>query len=143
MKSFIRNEKGLTLVELLAVFAIGAIVLLFLTSIVTIIQQQYNEQSTQSESLFDVTYAAKVVTKDIRKAETVKVANGDLLLDESIVYHYNGQTKSIEKNGVPFVSDIKDFVAEKNPDNNDQLKITIVSLSNKKVETTITIRKGD
>lgn len=144
MRKMIQNEKGLTLVELLAVFAVGTVVLILMGGIIVSIQKQYNEQSTQTGNLFDVTYAAKVITKDARKATYASTDDHTLELGDT-TYTFIPDKQTIERNGDPLVKSIKEFHAEivSDPNKNSQLKLKIVSLSNKKLETTITIRSGD
>lgn len=157
MKKVLNNEKGLTLVEVLAVFIIGVIVLILMTGVITSIQKQYKKQSSETGNLFEETYAAKIITKDVRSATSgavlifpdcqsleIKKAN------ETIRYSFNETAKTIEKDGVPLIKSIKKFCASM-PDDTPleekkdvgQFKLTIINLSDKKLETIITIRRGD
>lgn len=139
IKKQLTNEKGLTLIELLSVLAIGAIIVLLLSNVMIGIQKQYTQQSAESESLFDVTYAAKVVTKDFRMSETVILngeSSGDVTFvkpDEAeIVYHYNETEQILYKNGIPFIREVTGFtVSEKD----DMYAVRISSANGKSVET--------
>ncbi|RWR11860.1 hypothetical protein QNH23_00045 [Siminovitchia fortis] len=163
MRKLLNNGKGLTLVEVLAVFVIGVIVLILMTGVVTSIQKQYKKQSSETGNLFEETYAAKVITKDVREAVSGKVwisSDGKSLeikkVDETTKYFFHEPAKTIEKNGVPLSKNIKKFcvsLPDDDPCSNeleemnlievDQFKLTIISLSDKKLETIITIRSGD
>ncbi|MBS4208951.1 prepilin-type N-terminal cleavage/methylation domain-containing protein [Bacillus sp. FJAT-50079] len=144
MNKLMKNEEGMTLVELLAVTVIGVIILLFLTSIITTMQNQYKKQYDQNGSLFDITYVAKVMTKEIRQAKVIQAESGRIALDDT-VYEYNSDNQSIEKDGVIFSEKIKEFHGELVEDSfgNKRFELKIINQIDKKVETKITIRKGD
>lgn len=143
MRKNFKSEKGITLVELLAVIAIGGIISVLIMGILGNGQNQYNSQTVKSEQLNDIRYAAKVITKEIRKAERVEVSTSILKLgvDSPIVFTFSNE--EILKNGITLVSGISDFSILKN---NRTLTIKIVSTENKgdtqKVETEIFIREG-
>ena len=94
MKKYIKNEKGLTLVEILAVIIIGSIIMLLISNVHLFGQKQYKSQSEKSRHLYDVTYAAKVITKEIRKADEKGIVNigsksDHIKLNNEIEYKYN------------------------------------------------------
>src|SRR5690625_7954766 len=72
MNKLAENEDGLSLVELLAVLAIGSMILLFISTIHIFIQNQYNTQSADVRGLTDITVAMRAITKDIRSADMVE-----------------------------------------------------------------------
>ena len=85
MKKHINSERGLTLVELLAAIAISSIILLLILNVHLLGQNQYKEQSTKAERLYDVAYVAKVVTKEIRKAVHAETdGNKNLILNKGL-----------------------------------------------------------
>lgn len=139
IKKLLKNERGLTLIELLAVFVIGAIILLLVSNVMIGIQKQYKQQSADAESLFDVSYAVKVITKDFRMSEKVILQEGsygDLTLmkpdNTEITYHYNEAEQVLYKNENPFIREVTDFtVAEKD----GMYAISISNINGKSVET--------
>ncbi|MFJ7936427.1 prepilin-type N-terminal cleavage/methylation domain-containing protein [Sporosarcina sp. NPDC096371] len=146
MKKYLRNEKGLTLVEVLAVIIIGSIILLLISNVHVFGQKQYNSQSEKSRHLSDVTYAAKVITKEIRKADERGIVNVDekgdhIKLTDRIEYKYNRAEKWIEnKDKTIVVKDISKFEAKRT---GSQVNLKIISETGEKVETKIILRKGD
>jgi prepilin-type N-terminal cleavage/methylation domain-containing protein len=140
MKKYLNNERGLTLIELLAVLIIGAIIFLLISNIHIFSQKQYKEQTIKAEHLFDVTYAAKVITKEIRKSKNPVLISANEIHLDGIIYKFEIGSNSINKNGVSIASNIKDFHVEKITDLKWSIKI--VNLSNKKIETELTFRKG-
>src|SRR5690625_5019013 len=80
MNRFIRNERGLTLVELLATLVISSLVITFIASILVMIQKQYSFQSEDIHRLTDITIVAKSITKDIRSADEVIVNESNIPL---------------------------------------------------------------
>ncbi len=68
---WLRNSKGLTLLEVLAVVVILAIVSMLSISIVTSATKQQLEQSTHNRDIKDLSFALKVITKDFRKSDNL------------------------------------------------------------------------
>ncbi|MCG7336998.1 hypothetical protein MHZ95_17195 [Sporosarcina sp. ACRSM] len=146
MHKHLSNEKGLTLVELLAVLVTGTIIFLLISNVHLFGQKQYKSQLEKTEHLYDVTYAAKVITREIRKAnarviENVDAKDNHIRLSDSIEYKYNSDTQSIEnKEGTPLVKDIKRFYIKKS---SSKVNIEIESMTGEKIKTGITLRRGD
>lgn len=65
------NQKGLTLLEVLAAVTIISIIIVLLYGILFNSKEQYNSQTEKNEQLSDISYALKVITKDIRKSGTL------------------------------------------------------------------------
>lgn len=139
----IRNAKGITLVELLAAITIGGILMVLIMSIFSNGQNQYSSQTAKAEQLTDIRYAAKVITKEIRKAEKIKVNSTSLELgiDSPVIFAYSNN--KILQNGSILVSEIEGFLVLKE---GRTLKIKIVSSEQKgnsqNIETEIFIREG-
>lgn len=142
------NERGLTLVEILAALAISSLLMLLIFSTVVFIQNQYKDQSSDSMQLNDLTYIAKVMTKDARKANRITIGEDSItftLSNSDANYKYNHVKKTIEKNGKTLASNIEGFVVEVPEDSNpiEKVNIQIIGPTNKKIETVIAIREGD
>lgn len=93
------NQNGVSLVEVLAVLVIGTILLLMLFNIHLFSQKQYQDQMTKMKHLNDVTYIAKIITKEIRKttASNVHIMTPDSIRINSIEYRLKDNTESIVK----------------------------------------------
>ena len=94
---------------------IGSIVLILISNIHVFGHKQNKEQSQKASSLYDVSYAAKVITKEIRKAESVKVKNNILTLnqDKPNQVIFKESNNSILMNGSPIVKDITKFIVKR------------------------------
>lgn len=138
MKNSMNNEKGLTLVEVLAVIVIGTLLLILISNTHLFGQKQYKIQSEKAAGLYDVTYALKVITKEIRKSENrTVVSEGSITLDGDR-YTFDSINHSINKNDIPFASDIGHFsVIELT---SGKWELVIVSLSGKEIHTVIILR---
>lgn len=142
MKKYLYNEKGITLVEVLAVLVIGTIILLLISNIHLFSQKQYKSQSEKTRHLYDVTYATKVITKEIRKANASTIEISDdghsIKLNNQTEYKLNGDDKSIVIKSVNptteilFVAGIKNFEIRKE---SSKLIIEIESVSYEKNKT--------
>ena len=129
-----------------AVIITGSLFMLLISNVHLFRQKQYKSQSEKSRHLYDVTYAAKVITKGIRKADEKGIANvgsksDHIKLTNIIEYKSNSANKSIEnKDGTIFVKDIKKFVVIRM---DSQVNLEIISKTGEKVETKIVLRKGN
>lgn len=145
MKKYLKNDKGLTLIEILAVIIIGSIIMLLISNVHLFSQKQYKSQSEKSRYLYDVTYAAKVITKQIREAdergiENINSNSSHIKLNNNIEYKYNSENETIEnKNGTIFVREIAEFIALRS---GNQVEIKITSKTGEKIDTKIVLRKG-
>jgi prepilin-type N-terminal cleavage/methylation domain-containing protein len=123
----VKNEKGITLVELLAALALLSIILILASSIHLFTQNQMNNQIQAVQSESDVSLAISTITKNIRSASSVTVKNNVLTVittSTTNVYQLNGT--SLTKNNQPIITGIKQFVLT--PDTpSDHVTITITS----------------
>src|SRR5699024_2493140 len=109
----LRNEKGITLAELLAVLAIGSLIMFLVIGLHVFIQKQYKSQSADVQNLTDITIAIKKITKDIRTAEVgeIEVLNDYSLhfSEREIKYVWDKETKILKENNVDYIHEIEDF----------------------------------
>ncbi len=146
MKNLRRTEQGLTLVEVLAVLVISSIIILLIFGALQFGQKNYKIQTEKTEELFDVTYAMKVITKEIRKSESVKIDSKKALTlnkGTSSEIIFKEENNFILKNGSPLASGNIDFIGL--PAEKIRIVISGVEKDRKseKVETEITLRMGD
>lgn len=113
MKSLLKNNKGLTLVELLAVIVISSIIMIVLFSIFLNGQNQAQTQRDKNLQLIDVAYVLKVLTREIRKTDIVEVQNNDTLIIDNEIYTFNSADNTITKNGDVFQNNINQFQVNK------------------------------
>ena len=129
----IKGERGVTLVELLAAISLLSIVLLLASSVHLFGQKQMNSQSDEVQLQAQERLAANLITKEIRKAQTVEINSpNQLTINGTDTYKLEGTT--IEKNNNEFVTKINDFSVSKI---GNQISLKIGSLP----ETTIYIRE--
>lgn len=143
MKRHLSNEKGVTLVELLAGLVIATIIMLLVFNIMLTVQEQYNAQSEDAGGLFDVTLAAKEITKEIRKNPgTITSPDEHTIIfnettENEIIFKF--QDKMLLKNNINFVNRLEEFSVEI-----DEGKVILDIVSNegssKSIHTEIIIR---
>ncbi|MFF5993502.1 prepilin-type N-terminal cleavage/methylation domain-containing protein [Lysinibacillus sp. KU-BSD001] len=66
----IKNERGISLVEVLAVIVISSIIIIFLSGIILGSVNTHNQQLSDSQQIYDKMYALKLITKDLRKLQS-------------------------------------------------------------------------
>lgn len=147
---WLRNSKGLTLFEVLAVVVILAIVSMLSISIVTSATKQQIEQSTHNRDIKDLSFALKVITKDFRKSDNLVTEFDDttplprelhtLLLGDEVVSTYRLENNQIIRNS----NGIEEVIAYKISDFTIHGgKIEIISEDGQTATTDITQRRGN
>lgn len=145
MKRWLKQESGLSLMELLATIVISAILVSFIMGIFIFMQKKSDSQKDEIKGLSDITVALKSITKDIRYAEKSKdiVAEEDYLeinkADGKTVI-YKRDNNILMKNNTNYIYDVEMFNIE---NNNGTVTIQIESKSGKTIGTEIVLRGGD
>ncbi|BDH61276.1 hypothetical protein MTP04_14060 [Lysinibacillus sp. PLM2] len=138
MKSLYKNEKGLTLVELLTVIVISSIITIILFSIFLNAQNQAQTQRDKNLQLIDIAYVLKVLTREIRKTDMVEVQNNSTLIIDTDSYTFNSADKTITKNGDIFQANINQFQVIKQ---SNKITIQITSIDGITQKTEIVLRR--
>lgn len=142
MNRLFNNEKGLSLVELLAAVAIGSLLLILVSTSHIFIQNQYNSQSTDVKQLTDITIVMKSITKDIRSADVVETSEDYkqlILTNDHQTTTYTFEDNLLMKNNVPYVRELESFEV-KTADK--KITIAIKQQAGKEVKTEIVKRGG-
>ena len=108
------KNKGMTLVEVLAIVVLLSIVSTIVLYILINVKNQYNSQKDDYDLLTDTTYVFKVVTKDVRKTKKaidLSTPNRFILKsnDGDVEYYINN--KILKRNGVILSTNIDEFTA--------------------------------
>jgi Tfp pilus assembly protein PilW len=106
IKMRFHNSRGLTLVEVLAVLVLLSLVTLLIFSVLSFGQKNYSTQQGQVQKQQDLTYVTKLITKEVRQAKSVKIENGQLVIDTNT---YTFKENSIYKNNSELISGIQTF----------------------------------
>ncbi|MFJ3387385.1 type II secretion system protein [Lysinibacillus sp. NPDC086135] len=142
------NERGMTLLEVLAVTIIVTLVSIVLMSILTNGKTSSDKQMKSSVQLSDATYILKVVTKDTRKSTEIITKDLDdrteyILTNNqnnqkyNYVFHRNNQT--IARDDEIIAVNVLDF---KIKDKRSHIIIDITTPNNKPFSSTIYFRGG-
>lgn len=149
----IKQQYGLTLIEVLAVLVIVSIVAVLLVSILNSSTSNHQKQVTKNRELQDASYALKIITKDFRRALNYEENNantGTLSQKDNIqiIYHLTDQgtlTRQKIIDGDPtmgeemIATDIVEFPIEKDE---NTIVVKLVDKNNVTFETKLTIRGG-
>ncbi|MDP4156047.1 MAG: prepilin-type N-terminal cleavage/methylation domain-containing protein [Bacillota bacterium] len=138
----VKNQKGVTLIELLAAIALLSVVLLVANSIHLFGQKQMSDQTAEIQNQSNVRLAMDIITKRIRKASTISVDNnGVLTLDNTDVYKLDNN--NLTQNSQPIINNLQKFEIQYD---GSKITVTIADLPNTNtpqttLSTTIYIRK--
>ena len=133
------NQKGLTLVEVMAVIAIMSVIFIIICSIQLTSKEQYTMQTEKNNQLTDLSYTLKVITKDMRKSGEAPEINGNTYIIGSEIYVFNAATNSLKRNDTVLAQPITTFTIQ--PITSKKYKISITS-TNESIDTEIVIRSG-
>ena len=134
----LKKQHGVSLVEVLAVIIILSVVGVLLFSIISSGQKQYSNQSTKNQELKDISYALKVITKEIRQNPGTIEVDSDINQLEIKGVKYKRSGTNLMRGTVTFVSNIDDFIVNKT---SDTVKIKLKSSTGQEVSTQITERR--
>lgn len=127
-----RNEKGVTLVEVLATLLLVSMIGLLASSIHLFAQKQTNTQMEEIHIHSNERIAMRMIKSEIRKAENVEINSpNELIINGTDVYKHEGT--ELRKNDSTVITGIKEFTISMH---DNQIKLRIGSLP----ETTIYIR---
>jgi prepilin-type N-terminal cleavage/methylation domain-containing protein len=103
----VKNQKGVTLIELLAAISLLSLFLLLANSIHLFGQKQMTNQTSEIQNQSNVRLAMNLITKQIRKASSVTVSNNVLTIDNTDVYKLDNN--SLTKNNQPLITNLQTF----------------------------------
>lgn len=133
------NQKGLTLVELLAVIVIMSILFVLISNIQFTSSEQYMVQTEKNNQLTDLSYTLKVLTKDLRKTGKAPEINGNTYTIGSEIYVFDAAAQSLLRNENILAQPITAFTIESIT--SQKYKI-LISNPTDRIDTEIVIRSG-
>lgn len=146
MKILIKNMRGMTLVEILAVTVITSIIAILVFSLIQSSIKQQIQQTKETGDLNDITYALKVVTKDIRRSTSARVDEGNLVLifPNTSKSSYSADNGKLNKTTGDKIEIITDGIgcAEFSGEDVISIKLSNTSLCPEEPSTEIHLRKG-
>lgn len=131
----IKNEKGVTLIELIVSLAIFSVIISLTLSVLLFGSRTFKMQTNETNNLLNVSNAMHYITKEIRKANQIEIEKGILILNEKDVYKL--ENNIIMKNTTPMFYNIELFEIAKS---SSKIDIKIKGIGEEKVESTIYLR---
>ena len=139
------NEKGLTLVEILAFIVLAAIISILAFNLLSSTNAEGAAQTKENRELQTVTYALKVVTKDVRQSIGANIVNDKqftlvnaLNVSDNVNYVYNESLKTLSRNSQIIAVNVELFEVIHTP---VSITLKITNSKNESVETTLYYRK--
>lgn len=159
-----KNEKGFTLVEVLAVIVILAIVGSILFNLLTSSNKEYKSQVDDTTNLNELSFIMKEITRDFRKTKIVDIQNNQVVFktkennQEKVIATYTKTGDTLSKNSSPYQTKIRSFCVQstkepskrtpdclstsKTPSAQEGIYLNIENTNGKRVETTLYSRGG-
>ncbi|SDK41085.1 prepilin-type N-terminal cleavage/methylation domain-containing protein [Sediminibacillus albus] len=123
-----RNNKGFTLVELLAALALLGLIVGLASSVHLFGQKQFTNEIKQVNNQSNVRLVLKQITKDIRSSNMLAIEGNVLTVDGNV---YKQEGTQMLRNDRLMVTGIAEFTV--NPtENGSGAEITVKSVSNKR-----------
>lgn len=137
----IKNKKGVTLIELLIVLSILSIIISLAFSVIFVGTKNFSVQTANVNNQSNVRYALNIISRDIRKAESVTVSEHTITIDDS--FEYKLENNELLKGEQILATDVETFHITKV---GNKITIEINSLPNSvgqsvSLSSTIYIRK--
>jgi prepilin-type N-terminal cleavage/methylation domain-containing protein len=131
MRSTCEDQKGVTLVELLAVLALVCTVMLLISNVHLFGQKQFSSQSKQVQHESNVRYAMNVITREIRTSppQTISVSNNRI---ETSNGAFRLQGTTLFKDDKVLEEGIAEFTVEQN---GNEIVISMKSVPNQSDKT--------
>lgn len=150
MKHTVKNQRGLTLIEILATLVLCGILAIIIFNIQNHSSKQYNNQVTENSQIQKASYLLKVITAEIRKYPLITdvIDTTEEIKDGQTIYkgikignnEYKFDNHVIYLNGKPFASEIEDFYIQ---EDGGRLTLYIENTQKKIVSTSIVPRSGN
>lgn len=153
-----KNEKGFTLVEVLAVIVILTIVGAILFNLLTSSNKEYKSQVDDTTNLNELSFIMKEITRDFRKSKIVDIQTNQVVFktkennQEKVIATYTKTGDTLRKNGAPYQTKISSFCVQstkdpskstsKTPSAQEGIYLKIENTNGKIVETTLYSRGG-
>lgn len=143
------NEKGVTLIELLAALSLLSVILLLASSIQMLGLKQSSSQTSDIQNQSNIRLAMNIITREIRKASTVSFVNIDDTVNTNDQLIINGvdvyklENNSITKNTNTLITNIQTFTIKKVKDSMYTITIANIPSNNSpltSLSSTISIR---
>lgn len=103
----VRNQNGMSLVELLAALVLVGLVVVLINTVFLFTERNADSLSAETDVQKNLMLAMKVVTKDIRSADSVEPNSEGLLLNGKD--RYTLENRTLLKNGDQIATDIASF----------------------------------
>lgn len=144
MRSLLKDNKGLTLIEILAAVVILTIISSVITSVFISSSKTHSNQVKANQQLVDVTYISKALTKDVRMSTMYEGASTDFKLTSGVTneqqhYKFNSTSGEVFRNDVLLTKEVVTFSVKQEIDISGFpfFKIHIESINGTKIETII------
>lgn len=139
------NQRGMTLIELLAAIVILTIISLILFNILGFSFKTNNKQLSENRTLYDETYALKIISKDLRQSNSCAQTSEAILLNNPVKNSYTFNEGQLFRNGKIFLKTTSNPLSVIFNSNNKCIGLEVnFSESNKIVNTTtLYLRSGE
>jgi len=137
-----KDSKGLTLIELLAVLALSGLVMLLIVSFFLFGSRNFSHQNDQTAVVSNARYSMDYLTRQIRKATELEVnEDGDILVIDSSEIKL--EDHSLYHDNYEIASGIDNFMVSKNG-NEVQIEIMIIDSNAQeyKLSSIVNLRRG-
>jgi prepilin-type N-terminal cleavage/methylation domain-containing protein len=124
MNTSIKNENGITLIELLVALALLGTIIGLISSVHIFGQKQFTSQSKQIQHESNVRYAMNMITKEVRSSPTIAVSNNTIQTSTSL---FELKGTDLFKGDVVLEEDIGEFIVQQS---GNKISITIKSVPN-------------
>lgn len=137
-----KNEKGLTLIEVMAYITISSIILTLTFSIMSNSNAEHEEQYKNTQELAQNSYVMKQITSDVRESINLNSSSNLVTMQKknsiTTTYSYDPSTFTLFRNNQPIANNLKSFLINAN---SNSVSIRLTNLRDEQLNTTIYLRR--
>lgn len=108
-----KNEKGITLLEIIAALSILSVILLATFSLMSQSKSEHDVQLKHNQALSQNSYILKQITSDIRESKDITSNHGEIIMSKlnsvQTTYKFDKDNNILYRNDTTLADDLKSF----------------------------------
>ena len=137
-----KNENGLTLIEVLCTLIILSIITIISFSLISISHANHQTQKDHINELNKNTYVLKIISNDFRETIEIEEVGGEVIFLKhdlsNVTYTFDALNNILYRNNIVLVENLNRFSIKKI--DNTSFELTISNRKNEELKTTLYLR---
>jgi type II secretory pathway component PulJ len=139
-----KNENGLTLIEVLSILVLISIISIISFSIISTSYANHQTQKEQIDELYKNTYVLKIISNDFRETIELVETSGNFIFKKynssTVTYTFDSPNNILYRNGIVIAEDLNRFSISML--DSTSFELTISNRKNEELKTTLYLRSN-